>query len=100
MNKTIYVNCPFCESLLEVDVASGKVVEKWVNSKKNESEDKMSSALKKLEEAKKRRQDLFQLKKEELKGQKEKTAKDFEKEVQRVKDEGVDERPLRPLDLD
>ena len=75
MRKTIYVNCSFCEGLMEIDVETGEVVQKWSPKDKNKGGDTMADALRKLGEDKK-------------------------KEVDRVKKEGVKDAPPRPFDLD
>lgn len=101
MGKTIYINCPFCKGMMELDVANGKIVQSWEHGKETANEgDKIGAALKKLEEAKERRKDLFSKRKEELEDQKKKIIGSFEKEVERAREEGVDEKPLRPFDLD
>jgi len=100
MAKTLYVHCPFCQGTMEVDAATGEVLQKWTHEKSEEGSDKMSSALKKLEDAKKRRATLFDDKKGEMEDQKKKLEKDFKDGVERAKKEGVKEKPLRPFDLD
>jgi hypothetical protein len=98
--KTIYVNCSFCHGLMEVDVETGEVVQKWSPQERASGEDKMEAALKKLEQDKKRRVSLFDEKKGELDDQKKKIEDAFRKEVDRVKKEGVKDAPPRPFDLD
>ena len=102
MARTIYVDCPFCDGLLEVDPSSGEVVQKWDAKDKPGAEggDKMSSALKKLSDAKKKRTSLFDVKQSELNEQKKKLSGEFQKEVDKAKKEGVKENPFRPFDLD
>jgi hypothetical protein len=100
MARTIYVNCSFCDGLMEIDTETGEVVQKWSPQEKAAGGDRMEAALKKLEDAKKRRVSLFDQKKEELEGQKKKIEDAFKKEVDRVKKEGVKDAPLRPFDLD
>lgn len=101
MEKTFYVNCPFCEGLMEINAATGEVVQKWSTAERpSEQGDKMSSALKKLEEAKQKRQGLFEGKKQEMEEKKQKRENLFQSEIERVKKEGVKENPLRPFDLD
>ncbi len=101
MAKSFYVNCPFCKGLMEVEAASGQVVQKWSPQERaQDSGDKMSSALKKLDDAKKKRAGLFSQKKEELEENRKKVEDSFKSEVERVKKEGVKENPLRPFDLD
>jgi len=60
----------------------------------------MSSALQKLQDDKAKRSGLFNLKKEELEDQKKNAADVFKKQVEKVKKEGVTEKPLSPFDLD
>ncbi len=100
MAKTFYVNCPFCEGMMEVSAETGEVLQKWAPGDKEAKGDKMSSALQKLEEAKKKRVDLFDVKKGELDAQKKKAEDAFKKQVEKAKKEGVSENPIRPFDLD
>jgi hypothetical protein len=106
MSKTIYVKCPFCTAVAEVKSETGEVVNKWPpEAKLPEGEEgdrmsSMSSALKKLENAKKNRETLFDKKKGELEDQKRKMQDVFKREVEKAKREGVDKNPLRPFDLD
>jgi ElaB/YqjD/DUF883 family membrane-anchored ribosome-binding protein len=87
--------------MMEVNAESGDVVQKWsAQEKLEEGGDKMSSALKKLDEAKKRRVNLFDQKKDELKDKKKRIENAFKNEVERVKKEGVKENPFKPFDLD
>lgn len=101
MSKTIYVACPFCEGMLEIDPEKSAVVAKWGPGEKGKtSEEKMSDALKKLEDGKKRRANLFDKTREAMEDQKKKLDNVFKDEVDRVKKEGVKENPIRPFDLD
>jgi hypothetical protein len=101
MAKTFYVNCPCCKALMEISSETGEILQKWAPGQNdNTDQDKMSAALKKMEDAKKKRAGLFDQKRGELEGQKKKVQDDFSKEVDRVKKEGVTKNPLRPFDLD
>ena len=101
MAKTIYVGCPFCEGMMEVDPSTGEVLQKWPAGQKTGADtDRMAAALKKIEDDKKKRASLFEQKRGEMEGQKKKIEDAFKKEVERVKKEGVDDKPLRPFDLD
>jgi ATP phosphoribosyltransferase len=100
MAKTIYVNCVFCEGMMEINAETGEVIQKWAPEEKDASKDKMSSALQKLQEAKEKRSSLFNVKKEELESQKKKAEDLFKKQVEKAKKEGVTENPIRPFDLD
>lgn len=84
---------------MEVNAESGEVIQKWEPSKETPV-DKMSSALKKIGEGKKRRETLFDAKKNEIEGQKKEVENLFRQEVEKVKREGVKENPFKPFDLD
>jgi uncharacterized protein YpuA (DUF1002 family) len=101
MAKTIYVNCPFCKGMMEIDTESGELINKWSHEERSQgAEDKMSSALKKIEQDKKKRATLFDKTKGELEGQKKKLEESFREQVERAKKEGTPEKPFRPFDLD
>lgn len=84
---------------MEVKAESGEVVQKWEPTTETPV-DKMSSALKKIGEGKKRRETLFDSKKNEIEGQRKEVENLFRKEMEKVKKEGVKENPLKPFDLD
>ena len=101
MGRTIYVDCAFCQGMMEVDAETGAVVRKWSPQERAAGgDDKMASALKKLEDAKKKRAGLFDRAKDEIEDQRRKAQDAFQKEVERTKKEGIKENPLRPFDLD
>jgi len=101
MGKTIYVNCPFCEGLLEISTETGQIIDKWASGESlPASDDKLSSVMKKLEDAKKKRATLFDQTKGQLETQKKKAESTFQEEVERVKKEGMKEKPANPFDLD
>jgi hypothetical protein len=87
--------------MMEVKADSGEIVQKWGPGERlPEGADKMSSALKKLDDEKKKRESLFERKKGELEEQKKKIHSVFEEQVEKIKKEGVKENPFRPFDLD
>jgi predicted nuclease with TOPRIM domain len=97
--KTFYVNCPFCEGMMEIDAETGEMIKKWPK-KKSESGDMMGDALKKLEDDKKKREGLFDRRKTEIEDQKKRAEDLFRKGVDKVKKEGLGEAPPTPFDLD
>lgn len=101
MSKHLIVGCPFCHGSMEVNSETGEVLQKWEPSNLSKSsEDRMSDALKKIEESKKKRATLFDQTKSELENKKRKSEDVFEKEVKRIKKEGIVEKPLNPFELD
>ena len=102
MDKTIYVKCPFCQGMMEVNVESGKVVNKWEHEDAPRSaDDRLKGALQKIEESKKKRKELFESTKGQLDEKKKGAQEAFQKEVERIKKEGKPVEPTqRPIDLD
>jgi hypothetical protein len=86
--------------MMEVEAESGKVIQKWEPEASDAPLDKMSNALKKIDEGKKRRQTLFDAKKSEIEGHRKESEDLFRKEMEKIKREGVKENPLKPFDLD
>ncbi len=100
MSKTVYIDCPFCSGMMEINLDTGKVINKWSHEERNQTgEDKMSSALKKIEENKKKRASLFDKTKDELEGQKKKLEESFRAQIEKAKKEGP-KKPINPFDLD
>jgi len=102
MEKTIYVECPHCRGMLEVEVESGKVVNNWKHDEAPKSADeRLKGALHKIEEDKKKRKDLFESTRGQLNEKKKDAADAFQKEVEKMRKEGKPIEPLkRPIDLD
>ena len=88
--------------MLEVNVETGKVVNRWKHEDIPKSaDDRMKGALRKIEEDKKKRKDLFESTKGRLDEKKKEAMDAFQKEVERIKKEGKPIEPLqRPIDLD
>ncbi len=100
MAKTAYIDCPHCKGMMEVDLETGQVINQWSHEEKSKSgEDRMSSALKKIEENKKKRASLFDKTKGELEGQKKKLEESFRDQIEKAKKEGP-VKPFSPFDLD
>lgn len=101
MSKTFYVNCPCCKALLEVDAEDGQLVNKWsAQERAQPGVDRMSAALQKIEEDKKKRASLFDKTKSGLEDKKKRVDEAFKKEVEKIRREGLGEKPLTPFDLD
>ena len=85
---------------MEVNLETGKVVNKWSHAEKELSgEDRMSAALKKIDQDKKKRSSLFDKTKEEIEGQKRKLEETFQEQIEKAKKEGP-AKPFSPFDLD
>jgi len=102
MPKTIYVNCPHCNSFLEVNPVNGKVVRSYeADPDADKNEDKLKAALKKMKSEDATREEKFESTKKEMEEKKDKLAQLFEEERKKIKEEGDIKPPEHRLfDLD
>lgn len=99
--KTFYVDCPFCDGMMEIDAETGKVLKKWAASEKlTADQDRMKHALQKLEDEKKKRATILDDTRQRLAERKKKTDNIFREQVEKIKKEGISEKPPSPFDLD
>lgn len=86
---------------MEVDAETGEVIRKWAASERKKSgEDQMASALEKLRIDKERRANLFDKTRDSLQQQKKQSEERFKSGVDKIKKEGLGEKPKSPFDLD
>lgn len=97
MNRTIYVDCPCCGARLEAEAESGKVVRHWKTPKKKES---LEDTLRRLEKEKDEHAGFFEKAAGQMEAKKRKAREAFEQGVEKIKKEGLGERPIRDIDLD
>ena len=57
--RTVYVNCPFCKGMLEVDTENGKVVRRFEAKEMPEGGDALSEGLKAFKEGEAERERMF-----------------------------------------
>ncbi|MBI4064244.1 MAG: hypothetical protein HY401_08095 [Elusimicrobia bacterium] len=101
MTKSHLVHCPFCKSALEVEAATGKLLNQWEHKKSGQSTtEKFSQAMEDLKEGKKKRDEFFSSAAEKMEEKKKKTDKLFGEGLKKIKEEGLGERPPNPFDLD
>jgi hypothetical protein len=99
--KSFYVDCPFCDGMMEIDAETGKMIKKWAPSEKlSADQDKMAAALEKLGQEKKRRETILDDTRHRIDEQKKKAENLFKKQVEKIKKEGISEKPSNPFDLD
>ena len=100
--KSHLLECPFCKGTLEVSADSGKILQKWPAGQLQGSspQECFGDALKKMDEAKKKREDYFSNAASQMQDKKKKAQKLFEEQVKKIKEEGLDKPPERPFDLD
>lgn len=88
--------------MMEIEGASGKVLQKWPPGQLTAGtpEERLGEALKKMDEAKKKREEYFSSAASQLEEKKKKAAKLFEEQIKKIKKEGPITPPERPFDLD
>jgi len=100
MPRTIFVDCPVCQEILEVNTETGKVIKHQQSKLKGKSkEDAFSDALKETQDRDKKLTEQFDKAKLEEK-EKLKKLEDRFNEKKKKADSGDPERPIRPFDLD
>lgn len=102
MAQNIFVTCPCCDRILEVNPLNGKVVRHFESKLKGKTKDQ--AFLQALEETKERENKLaqqFDAAKDEQKEKLRKLEEKFREKKKKI-DSGEDEEegPIRPFDLD
>ena len=102
MARTVFVTCPGCESLLEVNAENGKVVKHHPPSEKlKEGEDPLQKALQMMKDKAATREDRFKQAKKDEDAHKKDLTHLFDQEKKRIREEGPITKPdLSPFDLD
>lgn len=97
MDRTIYVDCPCCGARIEALAENGKVVQHWDKPKKKAT---FEDSLKKIEKEKESHEKYFENAARQLEDKKKKARELFEQGVDKIKKEGLGEKPIRDIDLD
>ena len=97
--RTVYVTCPFCKGMMEINTENGKIIRRFAPKEKSESGDALTDALKDVREGESRREKMFRAAKEEEKGKLDRIEKIFLKKKKEVEESGDISKPLRPIDL-
>jgi hypothetical protein len=98
--KTIFVDCPHCQSRLEVIAETGKVTQSWKKENLTKSKDFIKEALKRQEKEKSRLDKYFEGAGGEIKKRKKELSKQFEKEKNRIHKEKDYDKPEDPFRWD
>ena len=99
--KTHLIICPYCHATVEVEAASGKLVNKWQKKNPEQSRgERFNDALREINEGKKKRDEYFSSAADKLQEKKKKANQLFGEQLKKVKEEGLIEPPPRPFDLD
>jgi len=98
--RTVYVTCPLCGGMLEVDTENGKVVRHFKAKPKMESEDTLIEGLKAVKAGEGVRDEKFREAREKEKSKIERIESLFREKKREVEESGDTSKPLRPIDLD
>lgn len=97
MDRTLNVDCPCCGARLEVEAHSGKVVRHSKTPRKKET---LEESLQRLEREKKDSAHFLEKAQAEIEAKKRRAREAFDQGVEKIKKEGLGERPIRDIDLD
>lgn len=100
MARTIYVNCPKCKELLEVDASNGKVIQHFASKKKEGSEDLLGDTLQEIKEKDEQVDKIFNQVKDKSGKRLEEADKLFKEKAEDIKKKGDAEKPKNIFDLD
>jgi hypothetical protein len=97
---TIKVTCPGCKCILIVEKKSGKVIEQRRPIIEETTGDRFEDAFLKVKRQKEILEEKFTKAQKKESEKKEKLEKLFKESMQRAQEEGGDEKPHKPIDLD
>ena len=98
--RTVYVNCPFCKGMLEVDTENGKVVRRFEAKEMPEGGDALSEGLKAFKEGEAERERMFREAQEKERHKVERRERAFNEKKKEVEESGDVGRPPSPFDLE
>ena len=99
MARTVYVTCPFCGAMLEVDTHNGRVVRHFAPREEGGSGDPLADALREVREGTSRREEMFKKARMEEERKIEILEKAFHEKKKEVEESGDTSRPIRDIDL-
>lgn len=98
--RTVYVNCPFCKGMLEVNAENGKVVRRFEPKEIPEGGDALSEGLKAVKEGEAQRERMFLDAREKEKHKLDRLEQAFKEKKREVEESGDVGRPPSPFDLE
>ncbi len=98
--RTVYVTCPMCKGMLEVNTEDGKVVRHFEAKEKGQSGDALADAVQAARSSAALTEEKFKAAREQEKHKMERIEKAFRDKKKEVEDSGDTGRPIRPIDLD
>jgi hypothetical protein len=98
--RTVYVNCPFCKGMLEVNTENGAIVRRFEAREMPEGSDALSEGLKAFKEGAAQRERMFREAQEQEKRRFERIERAFREKKREVDESGDVGRPPSPFDLE
>jgi hypothetical protein len=98
--RTVYVNCPFCKGMLEVNTENGKVVRRFEPKEIPADSDLLSEGLKAVKGGEATRDQMFREAQEKEKHKLERLERAFKEKKKEVVESGDISRPESPFDLE
>lgn len=98
--RTVYVQCPFCNGMLEVNAENGKVVRRFEAKETPEGSDALEEGLKAVRAGESMREQMFREAQEKEKHKLERMERAFRERKREVEESGDVGRPESPFDLE
>lgn len=99
-DRTVYVTCPMCKGMLEVNAENGKVVRHFEARDKTRSGDALAEAVEAARSSAARTEEKFKAAQETEKHKLKRIEETFREKKKEVEESGDTGRPVRPIDLD
>lgn len=97
---TVYVTCPFCKGMLEVNTENGKVVRRFEPKEVPEGGDRLAEGLKAVREGEAQRERMFLDAREKEQHKLERLERAFREKKKEVEESGDVSRPQSPFDFE
>ncbi|MEI6633232.1 MAG: hypothetical protein WCP22_05355 [Chlamydiota bacterium] len=98
--RTVYVNCPFCKGMLEINTENGRVVRSFEPKEIPEDGDLLSEGLKAVKGGEATRDRMFREAQEKEKHKLERLERAFKEKKKEVVESGDISRPESPFDME
>lgn len=98
--RTVYVTCPFCSGMLEVNAENGTVIRRFEAKAPPPGGDKLAEAVEEVKRGAETREEKFKAAQEKEKHKLSKLEQAFRDKKRETEESGDTGRPLRPFDLE
>lgn len=98
--RTVYVTCPICRAMIEVNAENGTVVRHFEPRARAGADDTLAEGLKAVKSGEAARDEKFRAAREQEKSKMARIEDLFREKQREVEKSGDTGKPLRPIDLD